>query len=168
MPDASSETTPLLNPPPATPIMNTQTDGIQDSHRVPALPQPDDDNKPKPPSRFSFVGLKRDITKDRTDIPIIACCFASGLCDSSAFNAWNTFVSMQTGTAQLTSTIIISDFLFLPIVFLFALAIQLGAHTDHLTHIIRTFRSLLCLTHPSCSSSCSSYSPLYPYPYPIP
>ncbi|KFY47385.1 hypothetical protein V494_00010 [Pseudogymnoascus sp. VKM F-4513 (FW-928)] len=41
--------------------------------------------------------LKRDISLNYTDIPVIASCFSSGLCDSSAFNAWNTFVSMQTG-----------------------------------------------------------------------
>ncbi|KFY36222.1 hypothetical protein V494_05196 [Pseudogymnoascus sp. VKM F-4513 (FW-928)] len=41
--------------------------------------------------------LKRDVSLNHTDIPVIASCFSSGLCDSSAFNAWNTFVSMQTG-----------------------------------------------------------------------
>lgn len=66
--------------------------------------RPADDIKPiSEPSRFSWAGMKKDITKDHTDIPIIACCFASGLCDSSAFNAWNTFVSMQTGESLFIS-----------------------------------------------------------------
>lgn len=41
--------------------------------------------------------LKREISLQHADIPIIACCVVSGLCDSSAYNAWNCFVSMQTG-----------------------------------------------------------------------
>jgi uncharacterized membrane protein YoaK (UPF0700 family) len=32
-----------------------------------------------------------------TDLPILACCTVSGLCDSVAFNATGTFASMQTG-----------------------------------------------------------------------
>jgi len=56
------------------------------------LPKPTTDH-----GRFTWAGLKADISKGHTDIPIIACSFASGLCDSSAFNAYRTFVSMQTG-----------------------------------------------------------------------
>ncbi|KAG0651344.1 hypothetical protein D0Z07_1791 [Hyphodiscus hymeniophilus] len=41
--------------------------------------------------------LKTDISLNHADIPIIACCLVSGLCDSSAYNAWTCFVSMQTG-----------------------------------------------------------------------
>ncbi|TVY31054.1 hypothetical protein LHYA1_G000281 [Lachnellula hyalina] len=41
--------------------------------------------------------LKTEITLEHADIPIIACCVVSGLCDSSAYNAWSCFVSMQTG-----------------------------------------------------------------------
>ncbi|RFU32820.1 hypothetical protein B7463_g3519, partial [Scytalidium lignicola] len=41
--------------------------------------------------------LKTNISLHYADFPVIFCCFVSGLCDSSAFNAWNTFVSMQTG-----------------------------------------------------------------------
>lgn len=57
-------------------------------------------NNEKPPSALKSSwrkGLRKDISHDHTDIPIIICCLASGLCDSSAFNSWNTFVSMQTG-----------------------------------------------------------------------
>lgn len=38
-----------------------------------------------------------DISLQHADLPIIACCLVSGLCDSSAYNAWTCFVSMQTG-----------------------------------------------------------------------
>ena len=38
--------------------------------------------------------LKTEITLEHADIPIIACCVVSGLCDSSAYNAWSCFVSM--------------------------------------------------------------------------
>ena len=41
--------------------------------------------------------LRTEITLEHADIPIIACCLVSGLCDSSAYNAWQCFVSMQTG-----------------------------------------------------------------------
>ena len=41
--------------------------------------------------------LRTEISIDHADIPIIACCLVSGLCDSSAYNAWTCFVSMQTG-----------------------------------------------------------------------
>lgn len=74
------------------------------------------DVSPRPETRVSFNGsskegintqsnwgrilchLKREISAQHADIPIIACCLVSGLCDSSAYNAWTCFVSMQTGT----------------------------------------------------------------------
>ncbi|CAG8980671.1 hypothetical protein HYALB_00013592 [Hymenoscyphus albidus] len=40
--------------------------------------------------------LTTDITLEKADLPIIATCLVSGLCDSSAYNAWECFVSMQT------------------------------------------------------------------------
>ncbi|KAH7378105.1 hypothetical protein BKA64DRAFT_728436 [Cadophora sp. MPI-SDFR-AT-0126] len=41
--------------------------------------------------------LKAMVSKDHSDIPMILCCLVSGLCDSSSYNAWSCFVSMQTG-----------------------------------------------------------------------
>ncbi|QSZ36744.1 hypothetical protein DSL72_006627 [Monilinia vaccinii-corymbosi] len=41
--------------------------------------------------------FSEEITLVHADIPIIACAIVSGLCDSSAYNAWTCFVSMQTG-----------------------------------------------------------------------
>lgn len=66
--------------------------------------EPDDLLKPaENHGRFTWTGMKADISKSHTDLPIIACSFASGLCDSSAFNAYGTFVSMQTGEASFLS-----------------------------------------------------------------
>ncbi|OBT97565.1 hypothetical protein VE01_04529 [Pseudogymnoascus verrucosus] len=70
------------------------------SATLPGETTPDvtDAEKQSPKARSSWLTeLKRDVNLNHTDIPVIASCFSSGLCDSSAFNAWNTFVSMQTG-----------------------------------------------------------------------
>jgi len=48
--------------------------------------------------------LGNEISLEHADIPIIACCLVSGLCDSSAYNAWSCFVSMQTGTSPIFSS----------------------------------------------------------------
>lgn len=63
---------------------------------------PDIDTKKDPPQPGTswLKELKRNISLRHTDIPVIATCFSSGLCDSSTFNAWNTFVSMQSGMAE--------------------------------------------------------------------
>lgn len=53
--------------------------------------------KPKSHWQSAMTHLKTEISLEHADIPIIACCFVSGLCDSSAYNAWTCFVSMQTG-----------------------------------------------------------------------
>ncbi|KAK0110054.1 hypothetical protein ONS95_002714 [Cadophora gregata] len=47
--------------------------------------------------RSAIQYFNREIAIEYADIPIIACCLVSGLCDSSAYNAWSCFVSMQTG-----------------------------------------------------------------------
>lgn len=52
---------------------------------------------PAQQTRGWLASLSDDIDPARSDIPTIACCFVSGLCDSVAFNASNVFVSMQTG-----------------------------------------------------------------------
>lgn len=41
--------------------------------------------------------FSEEITLVHADMPIVACAFVSGICDSSAYNAWTCFVSMQTG-----------------------------------------------------------------------
>ncbi len=53
------------------------------------------------PSRRSFLArLHDDVSLSYADIPILACCMVSGLCDSVAFNATGTFASMQTGASS--------------------------------------------------------------------
>ncbi|KAK1622081.1 hypothetical protein BDP81DRAFT_466313 [Colletotrichum phormii] len=48
--------------------------------------------------RCSFGDWLRDDVNIRyTDVPVLACCLVSGLCDSVAVNAAGVFVSMQTG-----------------------------------------------------------------------
>ncbi|TQN67775.1 hypothetical protein CSHISOI_07667 [Colletotrichum shisoi] len=50
------------------------------------------------PSKRTVVDWLRDDVNIRyTDIPVLACCLLSGLCDSVAVNAAGVFVSMQTG-----------------------------------------------------------------------
>ncbi|TGO49229.1 hypothetical protein BOTNAR_0439g00120 [Botryotinia narcissicola] len=41
--------------------------------------------------------FSEEITLVHADLPMIACALVSGICDSSAYNAWTCFVSMQTG-----------------------------------------------------------------------
>ncbi|OLN96638.1 hypothetical protein CCHL11_00897 [Colletotrichum chlorophyti] len=41
--------------------------------------------------------LRDDVNVRYTDVPVLACCLVSGLCDSVAVNAAGVFVSMQTG-----------------------------------------------------------------------
>ncbi|KAL3426650.1 duf1275 domain protein [Phlyctema vagabunda] len=61
----------------------------------PRSPSTQSVQKPSRPSLLQH--LKTEISLDHADVPIIACCLVSGLCDSSAYNAWTCFVSMQTG-----------------------------------------------------------------------
>jgi hypothetical protein len=65
-------------------------------------PSPPNGVKKAPPPKKNYwhqslAHLRTEISIDHADIPIIACCLVSGLCDSSAYNAWTCFVSMQTG-----------------------------------------------------------------------
>lgn len=54
--------------------------------------------KPSPSNWQAVLNYaKTEISLDHADIPVIACCLVSGLCDSSSYNAWSCFVSMQTG-----------------------------------------------------------------------
>lgn len=71
-----------------------------DSDRLPTSTPPRSSTKESELSSHQSTWssyLKTDISLQHADIPIIACCLVSGLCDSSAYNAWTCFVSMQTG-----------------------------------------------------------------------
>lgn len=41
--------------------------------------------------------LATEVSTSHADVLLIACCFISGLVDSTIYNAYGTFVSMQTG-----------------------------------------------------------------------
>ncbi|PGH16502.1 hypothetical protein AJ80_05187 [Polytolypa hystricis UAMH7299] len=41
--------------------------------------------------------LETEVSLKHADLVFVLCSFLSGLCDSSTYNAWNCFVSMQTG-----------------------------------------------------------------------
>ncbi|KAI8274735.1 hypothetical protein K4K56_001684 [Colletotrichum sp. SAR 10_98] len=60
----------------------------------------DTDSEPQTqpqPKRGVIDWLRDDVNVRHTDIPVLACCLVSGLCDSVAVNAAGVFVSMQTG-----------------------------------------------------------------------
>lgn len=54
------------------------------------------DEKSKP--KTTIGNLSRNVNNSLTSIPILLCCFTAGLIDSSTFNAWGVFSTMQTGT----------------------------------------------------------------------
>ncbi|EME47384.1 hypothetical protein DOTSEDRAFT_123052 [Dothistroma septosporum NZE10] len=57
--------------------------------------------KPKPVRRqagiFSSARLFGPVTKQHGDLPLLACCFVTGLIDAASFSNWGVFVGMQTG-----------------------------------------------------------------------
>lgn len=65
-----------------------------------------EDQKPTPRKRPGFVArlqthLNEDVSTSHADILMLTCCLVSGLVDSTIYNAYGTFVSMQTGTSRL-------------------------------------------------------------------
>ncbi|KAM0326366.1 hypothetical protein ACHAQA_006968 [Verticillium albo-atrum] len=61
------------------------------------LPQHVVQAQQQPPRQTWLDWLRDDVHVSYTDLPLFACCFISGLCDSVTVNASNVFVSMQTG-----------------------------------------------------------------------
>jgi hypothetical protein len=81
-------------------------------------PSPPNDGKRVAPLKKNYLHrslahLRTEISLDYADIPIVACCLVSGLCDSSAYNAWTCFVSMQTGEPILEVTVTSSMLMFI-------------------------------------------------------
>ena len=64
-------------------------------HQEPVEPLPPHTSAPY--TKRWLVRVTDDVNLSYADIPILACCAVSGLCDSVAFNAAGVFVSMQTG-----------------------------------------------------------------------
>ncbi|RDW79978.1 hypothetical protein BP6252_04616 [Coleophoma cylindrospora] len=82
----------LIAPP--APALNGNPNATADP-RLPITENPASAQKPAQRPLLSY--FKTEISIEHADVPIIACCLVSGLCDSSAYNAWTCFVSMQTG-----------------------------------------------------------------------
>ncbi|KAL8864391.1 MAG: hypothetical protein Q9174_007372, partial [Haloplaca sp. 1 TL-2023] len=71
-------------------------DPTKDERNEPDLE--DHDLSQKPIAANSFVTyFSTNIKTAHTDILMLLCCFISGLVDSTIYNAYGTFVSMQTG-----------------------------------------------------------------------
>ncbi|KAI2613129.1 uncharacterized protein GGS25DRAFT_478628 [Hypoxylon fragiforme] len=51
----------------------------------------------QPFSRRLYRQLSEEVDTNIGSLPLIACCFATGLTDGTLYNAYGTFVSMQTG-----------------------------------------------------------------------
>lgn len=73
-----------------TPGMLSERDSSDNS----MMPQQEPGPAPKP---GLMARLRDEISPAHSDLPVLATCFVSGICDSVAFNASSVFVSMQTG-----------------------------------------------------------------------
>lgn len=69
----------------------------RDSSDNSMMPQQEPKGAPKP---GLMTRLREEINPSHSDLPVLATCFVSGICDSVAFNASSVFVSMQTGEFQ--------------------------------------------------------------------
>jgi len=72
------------------------------THAPSSTPPPSNETKlPTQPSGTLStrlrIHLRQPIVLQYAWVPLLLCCFISGLVDAAAFNAWVTFVSMQTG-----------------------------------------------------------------------
>jgi len=65
------------------------------------MPQQETEAAPK---HDFMTRLREEINPSHSDLPVLATCFVSGICDSVAFNASSVFVSMQTGKSPSTSS----------------------------------------------------------------
>jgi hypothetical protein len=64
------------------------------SSEASTMPQQETEAAPK---LGLMTRLHEEIDPSHSDLPVLATCFVSGICDSVAFNASSVFVSMQTG-----------------------------------------------------------------------
>ncbi|KAJ5759000.1 hypothetical protein N7520_006156 [Penicillium odoratum] len=63
-------------------------------------PTPDLEASPSPEMRKESTITRRwkqDLSPNHADLVCLLLCFLTGLCDSSAYNAWSCFLGMQTG-----------------------------------------------------------------------
>lgn len=66
------------------------------------------DHRPARSSRGTTY-FQQNIDTFLTSIPILLCCFTSGVIDAGVFNAWGVFASMQTGKASNTGNLIATN-----------------------------------------------------------
>lgn len=78
---------------PAGPGSGSDTETNNEASRQVA---PQEKQQQAPPQSWASW-LRDEVHVDYTDLPLMACCLVSGLCDSVTVNASNVFVSMQTG-----------------------------------------------------------------------
>lgn len=71
------------------------------AQQSPAVPDLEASPTPETP-RESTLSRRWKETLDPTnaDLVCLLLCFLTGLCDSSAYNAWSCFLGMQTGMTQ--------------------------------------------------------------------
>lgn len=70
---------------------------------APEVPDPDLDlEAPDVPAKQSSVAQrwKQTLSPTHADLVCLLLTFLTGLCDSSAYNAWSCFLGMQTGTSH--------------------------------------------------------------------
>lgn len=63
-------------------------------------PAPDLEASPSPEMRKTSTITRRwkeELNPTHADLVCLLLCFLTGLCDSSAYNAWSCFLGMQTG-----------------------------------------------------------------------
>ncbi|KAF6833095.1 duf1275 domain protein [Colletotrichum plurivorum] len=70
---------------------------VADSSDTDAGNEPQTQTQTTQAKRGVIEWLRDDVNVRYTDVPVLACCLVSGLCDSVAVNAAGVFVSMQTG-----------------------------------------------------------------------
>lgn len=75
---------------------------MEKASQPPAAPDLEASSPPAKP-RESTRGhrWKQSIDPTNADLVCLLLCFVTGLCDSSAYNAWSCFLGMQTGMSQM-------------------------------------------------------------------
>lgn len=77
---------------------------MEKASQPPAVPDLEA-SSPPPKPRESTIGhrWKQSIDPTNADLVCLLLCFLTGLCDSSAYNAWSCFLGMQTGMTHCSS-----------------------------------------------------------------
>lgn len=79
-------------------IMETPLQSVQAEPDLEASPSPE--LLPKKHQSTIALRWKENLDTANADLVCLLLCFLTGLCDSSAYNAWSCFLGMQTGTRR--------------------------------------------------------------------